>query len=335
MVNSKVAGFNIATNAGIALCAQWLFNGTGISATPALATLTIGKVRIHDGALTASQVLNNFNFEKATFIPPITPQFLSATPVHRYSFNETPTNNAIGLPILDSVGTAHGVVQGTNGAMVPEFGRGRLIVRGGSPATTSYGDLPNGLLSSIAPTMVETVNSASRCGTNMGNVASSRVFDIGAPGIPGSPGVEVTGVGGFPVGGVFLDSVFYSAQVGANVNQRRLNWLNKDPLPAGTVTNSQTFTADVTTMNSFQNDRHVVVTGSESGRQIVAYENGVKVAAISPTNSMASIHDVNIWLGRSVNTDSGFVGEFDEVRFYTNVLTPSEIVGNFLVGPDG
>ena len=337
LVNSKATSFNIATNAGIALGAQWLISGTAISTAPALATLTMAKVRVHDGALSATQVLNNFNFEKAAFNPAPAPQFLSKLPVHRYSFYDAQTNNAIGLPIVDSIGIAHGVVRGTNGAIVPEFARGRLIVWGGSPATTSYGDLPNGLLSS---------NSTNNGGTgefsievwyrNMGNVASSRVFDIGAPGIlaTAGPGVEVPGVGGYPVGGVGLDYFFYSAQVGANVNQRRLAWQNRDPLPGGQVTNAPAISTDVITFGSFQNDRHIVVTWNESSSQIIAYENGFRVSSLTPTNSMASINDVNVWLGRSVNTDSGFVGEFDEVRLYTNILSHAEIVGNFLAGAD-
>ena len=102
LVNSKAGAINIAANAGIMLGAQWTNNGVDISTAPALATLALARVRIHDGALTPSQVFNNFSTEKALFIPAaIAPQFLTAAPVHRYSFNEPDTNDATGLLIRD------------------------------------------------------------------------------------------------------------------------------------------------------------------------------------------------------------------------------------------
>lgn len=123
LANSQPVTFATTNNQGIALGAQWasqtsLFPGT----TPALATLAIARIRVHDGALTAAQVLNNYTFEQSAFVPAaVAPAFLSSGPVHRYSFNEAPTNDATGLTFLDSVGTAHGQVMASYSNNLPQF----------------------------------------------------------------------------------------------------------------------------------------------------------------------------------------------------------------------
>jgi hypothetical protein len=341
LANSKAVSLTIATNAGISLAAQWTNSGTVISTAPAFATLGIARVRIHDGALTPAQVLANFNTEKATFIAAApTAQFLTSGPAHRYSFNEPATNDATGLAIHDSAGTADGVVQGLSATdTVGQFANGRLLLPGGPQNTTAYADFPNGLLS---------VNSTNNGGSgevsieiwfkNVGGQSLSwaRVFDFGSVGTNGIPGMELTGPGGFPAQGASgPDTLYYSAQMGGSINQRRLGWQNRDPLPSGSTTNGST-SGDVFTMNTFQTDRHMVVTWQESSGQIVAYENGVRVAAVFATNAISAINDVNVWLGRSEGgaSDTGFAGEYDEFRIYTNVLSPGQVLGSFQTGPD-
>lgn len=340
--NQKLGNINIATNA-IIMGAQWTNNGVAISTVPALASLYIARLRIHEEALTASQVLNNFNFEKATFIaPPPAPAFLTAGPTHRYSFNEAPTNDATGLSFVDSVAGANGTVRATNTQVLPQFSGRRLILpasetgtRAGPQQLTAYGDLPSGLLS---------INSTNFGGTGelsvevwfkqIGVCSSGRVFDAGSCGTLGQNGVRVPDVGSRPSTDVGLDWFNYTSAVGVNINQRRLQWQNKDPLPGGSTTNSTAPSFDMTTMNAYQTDRHVVVTWKESTGQIIAYENGMPAAAIIVSNAMSALNDVNFWLGRSVHTDSGLAGEFDEVRIYNYALSAAQALGNFQVGPD-
>jgi Concanavalin A-like lectin/glucanases superfamily/Immunoglobulin domain/Immunoglobulin I-set domain len=149
--------------------------------------------------------------------------------------------------------------------------------------------------------------------------------------------MELTGPGGFPAAGsTGPDTLYYSAQITGGVNQRRLGWQNKDPLPAASTTNSAAAQADVFTMNTFQTDRHVVVTWKESTGQIIAYENGIQVAAIFATNAISAINDVNMWLGRSEGgfPDTGLAGEYDEVRLYNYILSAGQALGDFQVGPE-
>jgi hypothetical protein len=343
LVNSAAVSFSTMTNAGLALGAQWTSAVNAISTTPAYATLTLARVRVHDGALTAAQVLNNYNFEKALFTPPVAPAYLTAGPVHRYSFNEPAADNASGQAIHDSVGTAHGTVQGSPWIVAPQFTGRRLVLPGGFDTTLAnfgapYADLPNGLVS---------INSTNNGGSgevsieiwfkNTGGTASSnpRVFDFGSVG-PSSPAVgqEVLGPGGYPSGSNGLDMVFY-AQVGSSPNQRRLGWLNKDTLPSGTTVNTVTINTDACLLGSYQSDRHLVVTWKESTGQFIAYENGLPVVSSYVSNSISALNDVNMWLGRANNSGNGaWAGEYDEVRFYNYVLSPAQVVGNYQVGPE-
>ncbi|HZM01922.1 MAG TPA: immunoglobulin domain-containing protein [Candidatus Saccharimonadales bacterium] len=348
LVHAQPVIFNTATNAGFALGAQWNSTGTAVGTAPAFPTLGLARVRVEQGALTPAQVLNNFNFEKATFIPALpAAQFLSSAPAHRYSFSEPATNDATGLTFHDtgSVGGQDGSVQSSELNEVAQFSGRRLILPGGISTALGgygapYGDLPNGMVSA---------NSTNNGGSgqlsieiwyqNSGGAGPwswCRVFDIGSVVEPADYlGIEVTSPGGYPAGGVQGDYFIYSTQVGTAVNQRQLGWQNKDTQPGGSTTNASSVTANVQLLGGYQNDRHVVVTWNEKTGQIIAYENGLQVASITVSNAMSALDDINVWLGRSQSGgDSLIAGQYDEVRFYTNVLTPGQVVGDLQAGPD-
>jgi hypothetical protein len=351
LLSSRNVSFSVPAGTGIALGAQWNAAGTAVGSTPAWATLALAKVRVHGGALSPAQVLNNFNLEKASFISaPPSPTFLVHGPVHRYSFNETATNNATGLAIQDSVGGANGVVRGSSYFDPAQFTGRRLVIPGGFHATNTatvtgygaaYADLPNGLVSA---------NSTNNGGSgelsielwyrNFAGVgwSSPRIFEAGSTGLAATQtGVEITGSGNFPSGAAGLDYFGY-AQVGTAVNQHRLQWQNKDKTgsTSSSSTNSAGVSQDVFTMGTYQKDQHIVVTWNERTSVAQAFENGVLVDAIVVSNSMSTLNDVNVWLGRSVNSlsDTGPGFEYDEVRFYTNILTQAEIIGDLLTGPN-
>lgn len=89
----------INTHAGtkVTLAAQLEADGATLNAG-LRGTLTIGKLRIHDGVLAADQIANNYNLERPLYPlpPPPMPEPLSAPPVHRYSFNDGTANDALG-----------------------------------------------------------------------------------------------------------------------------------------------------------------------------------------------------------------------------------------------
>ncbi len=287
-------------------------------------SLSIARVRIHDDVLTDAQVAANYTTEKTDFVDPvpaapIAAERLGKGPVHRYSFNDAAIADADGQPIKDSVGTANGMVQGEG----TSFTGTRLKLSGGPSATAGYGDLPNGLLSS---------NGKANGGTGeftfetwfkiTGSRTWSRVFDFGSS----ASSDEVPGPGG---GGTGLDYLEYSAQIGDDTGSRRLELRNEDPAGGGGGA-----TSDVGT-TTFNKDTHVVVTWKESTGAVSVYENGKRLGGFTTPAQISDINDVNVWLGRSNwNGDNNLQGEFDEVRFYDYVLTPGQVLGDSLAGPD-
>lgn len=253
---------------------------------------------------------------------PIRPEPLSRGPTHRYSFGEAATNAAEGLVFTDSVGKAHGIVRGLGA----QFANGRLVLPGGNPDTAAYGDLPVGLLSA---------NSTNNGGTGevsiegwvrvTGNQVWSRLFDFGSSGTPGQHGRRISGPGGADLG---LDYLTYTAQFAEDVNARRLELQDEDP-PGGGIR-----TVDTLVPDSFNIDRHFVVTWKESTGKITAFENGQLVATMTAGCALSDINDVNVWLGRSQWHDMNMQGEWDEVRIYDHILSLGEIKYNELNGPD-
>ena len=97
-----------------------------------------------------------------------------------------PAADAAGGVLEDSVGGANGVVLGAGGS----FTGGQLKLPGGASATQAYGDLPNGLLSSLTDATLEawvTIDGSQNWG---------RIFDFGSSDVGGGVGGEVTGPGG-------------------------------------------------------------------------------------------------------------------------------------------
>ncbi|HXG47248.1 MAG TPA: LamG-like jellyroll fold domain-containing protein [Methylomirabilota bacterium] len=318
LMNQETLPLNTHANTSIQLAAQLEANGTSV--TPGLrGSLTLGRVRIHDGALSDTQVLANYNMEKADFIDPtVTPTVLSSGPTHRWSFNEAATPDATGATFMDSVGGAHGTVLGAGAS----FTGTRLILPGGASGTQAYGDLPNQLISR---------NSAANSGSGQVSIEGwvritggrtwSRIFDIGS-----TTSGEITGPGGSGNG---ADYLFYSAQVGGDTGLHRLELRNEDPPGGGTVTR------DFGTFGTFNNDLHFVVTWDEATGVITVYENGLLAGSITVDDRMSDLNDVNVWLGRSNFTgDQNAQMQIDEFRIYDHVLTAGEVLGNFQTGPN-
>jgi CotH protein/lamin tail-like protein/concanavalin A-like lectin/glucanase superfamily protein/Big-like domain-containing protein len=316
--NSEFLGpgvINTHANLPINLATQ--IEADGVTPTPTLrGSLTLARVRIHDGVLTPAQIVNNYQFEKAAFQDPSAVP-LAAPPAQRYSFNEPAAGDASGLTFSDSVGSAHGTVRGAGAS----FTGTRLVLNGGASTTAAYGDLPNGLLSA---------KSADNAGPGAitiegwikltGNRSSARIFDLGS-----TTGGELTGPGG---GGPALDSFTLFAQVSTITTTRRVEIRNNDGAAGGANT------LDYSTAN-LTNDLHFAVTWKESTGEIFVYENGQPVAAMLTDERISSINDINNWLARANTTsDQNAQIEYDEIRIYNHALSPNEVRGTFDLGPN-
>ena len=297
------------------------------------ATMTIGRIRIHDDALDAAGVANNYNFEKADFTGD---GFAPVAPIHRYRFANASGGAPTGSAVTDSIGTAHGVVLGEGAT----FTGSRVTIPGGSSGSAAYVDLPNGLLSA---------NSSDNGGSGQitlegwtkitGARSWSRVLDWGSSDIStiaddqpgGLVGGELFGPGGVGANtGQGMDYLFYSAQEGDNVNRHVVVVRNID----GVAGPEESVAFDTPTFNK---DFHFAVTWDENAGVLKVYENGILVSERGITaaqNRFSTINDVNVWLGRSNWTnDQNMQGEFDEFRIYNRVLNISELTRSAAAGP--
>jgi hypothetical protein len=322
---------NTSENAGILtthpgpllLGAQMTANG--VTVEPAnRGSMYLGKVRVHDGALTADQVLNNYNFEAAGFPPTNMATALAPKtgPIHRWSFAE-----ATGTKVTDSTGFLHGVVKGANSTWTGSS----ITLPGGSGATEAYVDLPNRLLSSHAPELGGPGEvTLEMWVTVTGNRNWSRIFDFGS-----TNGNEISGPGG---GGDGWDYLFLSAQEGGNTGRNVLSLRHRDPLgngPLGAGGPGDVNPNIAYDTATFGNQRHLTVVWKD--RQVISiYEDGLPTRELRPGDiKMVQLNDVNCWLGRSTwLADQNLQGDIDEFRIYDRALSPGEVLQTQLDGPD-
>jgi hypothetical protein len=241
---------------------------------------------------------------------------------HRYTFNNSVTNNGSFNVVRDAVGTGDALVQG-NGS---SFNGNQLVLPGGPSATAAYVDLPNQLL---------TANSTNVGGSGKvtfegwvkvtGSRTWGRILDIGNSGPCCGPGGEQTGPGG---GGEGIDYLMLSAQVGGDVNNRRFEIMNRDhPNNAGTITMDHP--------TAFNQMRQFVITWDERTGDLQVYEDGVLRITTATSIPYTANNDVNVWLGRSNwAPDQNMQGDFDEFRVYDKILSTAEILRNRTLGPD-
>jgi hypothetical protein len=98
--NSEVLGpgaINTTAGNGHQLATQ--LEADGATPTAALrGSLSLARVRIHDGVLTDAQIATNYTVELPDFLAPV-PVPLAAGPTHLYSFNSAPVSDAAGTSI--------------------------------------------------------------------------------------------------------------------------------------------------------------------------------------------------------------------------------------------
>ena len=270
----------------------------------------IGRVRVHDGVLSAGDVLNNYNFEKSAFqlaSPGTAP--LTSGPVHRWSFNE-----ASGTTFANT-GTLGGAAAQLKGSGASLTGSG-VDLPGGASATQAYIDLPNGVASGkdVSPGGYGSV-SYEVWVTAQSNQTWSRIMDFGT-----NTAGEVNDAGGSFNG---TNYILLSNNIGGDPRMR-MELL-------GTPANG-TRDADGSTIIGTQ--QHIVMSYDATDGHWKWYQNGEFMEAFAGA-APSSLDDVNNWLGRSnwagdLNTDA----LYDEFRIYNYALTDAQIRQNLLDGPN-
>jgi len=231
---------------------------------------------------------------------------LPTTMIHRYSFNETTSTD--GATVNDSVGTNNGVFHNASG--LSSIGSGQLNLVATNKG--DYVDLGSYLISS----------------TNIANNAVT--FEIWATASTGQGNwTRFWEFGEFQSGGVIGNSSgqFYWSLM-PNINNQTT---------ARMEISNPNIDINVPSFLGRTNIHYVGVFNPNPSRQIVAlYTNGVLVGTASTSgHTLAGIHDVYSWLGRSLwSGDSALTGSINEFRIYDGELDKFQIAASDQAGPD-
>ena len=291
--NSDVLALN--THGGHAINVGVQNNGGGVP-NEVFGNLSIGQVRVHDGALTASDVVNNFNEEAGTYGLAERTSGFSPSPIHRYSFD----GNA-----NDSVGGADLTL--FNGASVAG---GQLVLANdgvnNNPATGQYAELPGGTVSAIGgDATFEAWVTRTADGNNW-----QRVIDFG-----GGTGeyLFISGKGG----------------IGGPENEPSLLEFRDDTDAVGL----QRAIAAELPVDSLV---HLAAVIDETNGEARYYVDGTLVNTTPLGGfDLDNLVDNQNWLGRSqFGADAFLAGDFDEFRIFDQALTDDQVLGNFLAGPN-
>jgi hypothetical protein len=225
------------------------------------------------------------------------------TLVHHWMFDDEPGQTTV----LDSVGTAHGTVIGTNHVFTGEaidFAGGGTSATAGQAGSGSYVDLPNGFVSALpGAASFEVAYIRQAAGT------WQRVIDFGTSGTE-----DVPGTGG--------ENIFMTGQNGAGVIRVavatntpgynfEVQWDDIEERPLGSLV-------------------HVVFTYDSVDSISRLYVNGVQVDVDNAVFPLAEIDDINNWIGRAqYGTDPMFTGEIHDLKIYTGIMTAAEVAAAY------
>lgn len=226
--------------------------------------------------------------------------------VHRYDFEGQ------GNVVVDRVGTAHGMLFGTE--LGRSHGRGVAVLAGGDSG--QYVELPRGIVSALANATFEAWI------TWNGQAAWERIFDFGD---------ALLGDGGEWVGRTYLfltprtpSSTGAVMRVGQQrADQPEFKMDAERALPVNAL-------AQVALV--VDNARRVLQLFVDG--ELIA-SSGLVAESGESFDALATLNDESNWLGRSLyEQDAEFGGTFHDFRIYDAALSPSAIEASFLLGPD-
>lgn len=200
----------------------------------------------------------------------------------------------------DSVGTAHGTL--FNGAAI-NSGRLQLQNAGvtSGSASVKYGKLPNGVLPASGSATIEIWYNTFSATPNW-----MRVFDFG----DGSASAN--------------SFLFYTPKTDGNIARATLK-------PSGTSTERRA--SDTVAQNQGYFHTATIVVDSTAGQLLLYVDGALKGSAALSGSTIASINEVNAYIGRSQFTaDAGFSGSIDEFRIYDTALDAAAVAARYAEG---
>ena len=247
------------------------------------------------------------------------PQVAEAAIAHRYNFNGD---------VLDSIGTAHGTLMDA-GVPTAVFANGQLDVSANTGQGSNSGitedawvNLPNGIISAAA-----TAGNGSLSIELWATVSTTRTWqrfvDFGT-----SEGGEDSSSSGNNAGYIYVSP-----------NSGR--WNNG----LATETHQPLGPADEAGLaGPFPNNVQVHVVGTYDHNDKTDGANGttklymngqlVDTAAIAALLDLRTFTNNNNYIGRAQWPDPVFDGLYNELRIYSNALTPTEVLSHSVFGPD-
>ncbi len=243
-------------------------------------------------------------------------------PLHRWKLDGT-GGAAVpaGTLLTDSIGGMSAVLRGTGARFTPD-GKG-LDLPGGNPLVAAYIDLPNGVVSGASR------GTKNRAVTLEGwltlQTLSFFPSDLFAAGLSAVGEVEDSGVETLG----FVETLSLQASDWAPNNQRQ----SLTRFDSKRMTDRQI--ASVGTGWPLGERVHFAMVYDPATSRWSYYRNGQALASILDPLGPGELNDVNVWLGRCMedyllNVDA----VFHEFRIYDQALTPAQLRGNLLAGPD-
>ena len=253
--------------------------------------------------------------------------------VLHWSFTNAPGSAPAGTTNLDLVASAPAVVRGNSATYTGKA----LRIPGGTTgnvamnAMSAYIDLPNGIISAQTNVTVEI------WATPLSAPSWARILDFGrcteaGDGL-GAAG-EYTGVTTDPAPGSTssYSDIMLSATEGTNYNQQRLE--------AKLTGTNYSFDAAIATTLGVQHHYAITFTDgvgtyTNQGGRWQWYRDGYSAGLVDVNFHLASIADVNNWLGRSLwSGDANGNSDYAEVRISNVALSQRQLLANYELGPN-
>ena len=263
---------------------------------------------------------------------PVVAPVLNNAVLH-WCFTNAPGAAAAGTTNYDLISGAPAIVRG-NGAT---YTGSALRIPGGTTgnvamsAMSAYIDLPNGIISSQTSLTIE-IWATPLSAPNWARIMDFGRTDLAGDGL-GAAG-EYTGAASDPVPGTTASysDIMLSAAIGTAIGQQRFE--AKLNGTAVTVNSALATTAGVQHHYAITFTDGAGVNGSAGGRW-QWYRDGDAVGFLDVNYHLASLADVNNWLGRSLwSGDSNANNDYAEVRISNVAMSRGQILANYLVGPN-
>ena len=263
---------------------------------------------------------------------PVVAPVLNNAVLH-WCFTNAPGAAAAGTTNYDLISGAPAIVRG-NGAT---YTGSALRIPGGTTgnvamsAMSAYIDLPNGIISSQTSLTIE-IWATPLSAPNWARIMDFGRTDLAGDGL-GAAG-EYTGAASDPAPGTTASysDIMLSAAIGTAIGQQRFE--AKLNGTAVTVNSALATTAGVQHHYAITFTDGAGVNGSAGGRW-QWYRDGDAVGFLDVNYHLASLADVNNWLGRSLwSGDSNANNDYAEVRISNVAMSRGQILANYLVGPN-